>query len=195
MFMQEPRFSSVVCNHAAVRGAFGEHGATRRWWLWILRLHGKPVDVALSRDETVDCLARGFHFYASLYRALAALFLLLALLLFHYAEAAEISLYWCGATLLAGIYLWLVSGLGYSAARAYRSSSATARLALLGFMVMIVAFLAAFVAAISLIVEQQHGIHFVPNLGMAALLFVFGIGSYMIEILYLAADVQPCEPS
>lgn len=50
---------------------------------------------------------------------------------------------------------------------------------------MVVAFLSIFVAVVSVVAQQAAWLAIVPNLAAASVLFVFGVGSYMIEILYL----------
>jgi len=94
---------------------------------------------------------------------------------------------------MAAIYLWCVSGLGYAGAKAYRGSRTDGTASLIAFMVMIVAFLSMFVAAASLVLHSSASLPTAPNLVGAGLLFVFGIGSYMIEIIYLAVERAPQE--
>ena len=59
---------------------------------------------------------------------------------------------------------------------------------MLAFMVMIVAFLSLFVAAASVVANHEAWLGAGPNLAATGALFVFGVGSYMIEILYLATE-------
>lgn len=186
---EEPSFSQIVCSTQPVRTAFTEHRPTRRWWNLILALHGKPVDSSLSQAQKIKCVADGFKFYAGLYRFLAVIFLLLAPLfvVLNVAESSTATSYWAIASLMAGVYLWGVSGLGYAGAKSYGSGSNSS---LVAFMVMIVAFLSMFVAVVSVVAQQFAWLAVVPNLIAASLLFVFGIGSYMIEIVYLATEHQ-----
>jgi hypothetical protein len=60
------------------------------------------------------------------------------------------------------------------------------KLSLLTFMVMVMIFLAVFLAGVSISVEQAGNIPVFLNLGTFALVLALGIGSYFIEILYLA---------
>lgn len=186
-----PSFSRLVCGAEPVRSAFAVHRPTRFWWNLILWLHGKPNPSSLSESERVKRIADGFTFYASLYRFLGALFFLIAplfALLPIVAGDGRASFYWAGASLLAGIYLWCVSGLGYAGARSYAQGQRDGISLLIAFLVMIVAFLSLFVAAVSVVAHDSAWLDSVLNLAATAGLFVFGVGSYMIEILYLATE-------
>lgn len=167
-----------------------EHAPTRAWWALILKLHGKPVELGLSHAARTQRVAAGFRFYAALYRALSIVFGLLCpvLVALHSMDESLGSLYWAGASLLSAGFLWLVSGLGFIGARSYALGNESGRASLLAFMVMVVAFLSAFVAAASVAVQQHSWIGAVPNLLACAALFVLGVGSYFIEIIYLAMD-------
>jgi hypothetical protein len=184
----QENFSQIVCSSPDVRAAFDTYRPMRIWWRLVLALHGKPLTPTLSAIERTTRIAAGFRFYASLYRFLAVIFLLLAptFALLNVAENASLSQYWAGASLFAGIYLWGVSGFGYVSAKSYRTGALQGTVSLIAFMVMIVAFLSLFVAAISVAVGYITAISALPNLVAVALLFVLGVGSYMIEIVYLA---------
>ena len=132
-------------------------------------------------------IAAGFRFYAWLYRFLSVVFLLLGPMLWAANTSENNVNYWAASSVLAGIYLWFCSGLGFAGARDYADESARGTIILLTFMVMIVAFLSAFVAVISAIAMQLNWLATAPNLAATGLLFVFGVGSYFIEIVYLAS--------
>lgn len=187
-----PTFSQIVCNAEPVRGAFASHWGTRLWWNLILKLHGKPVTTALSSLQRTQRIADGFKFYALLYRILAFVFLLPALAFAILSAEAEGTpfIYWAGASMGATLYLWGASSLGWNGAITYRHNPAEGRIALLAFMVMIVAFLSLFVGAVSVAVHYASGVSVLPNLAAATLLFIFGIGSYGIEIIYLASEKE-----
>ena len=180
---ERPTFSQIVCGTPGVRAAFESYQPARLWWQIVLRLHGKPVSSSLSRAQESRQIAAGFRFYAWLYRFLAVAFLLLVPTLW----LANTGNYWAASSALAGVYLWFCSGLGFAGARDYAEQSARGAVALLAFMAMIVAFLSAFVAVISVAVAQSNALATAPNLAATALLFVVGIGSYFIEIVYLAS--------
>ena len=165
-----------------------EHPPTRLWWNLILRLHGKLVNSALSNTEKRQRIAEGFRFYAWLYRFLAVIFLVLAPTFVALHIAVNTSLYWAIASILAAVYLWCVSGLGYAGAQQYAQKQQQSISTLVAFMVMIVAFLSMFVAVVSVVAQHSAWLAPVPNLMAASALFVFGVGSYMIEILYLATN-------
>jgi hypothetical protein len=186
-------FSQIVCNAHEVRAAFCAPVSTRLWWKLILALHGKPVDVSMEQSERIKRVAGGFRFYAWLYRLLSAVFLILCpcLVLLNTLDSS-ISLHWAVCCFLAATYLWCVSGLGFVGAEAYGNGQEQGRVSVLAFMVMIVAFLSIFIATISTIAHEFGWASTAPNLIIAGILFVFGVGSYMIEIVYLSTERLSC---
>ena len=183
-------FSQLVCGAQSVQTAFALHRPTRFWWSLILRLHGKPLNSSLSLEEKTKRIADGFKFYAWLYRFLAVIFLVLSPIFvwLNVAENSTSSSYWAASSCLAGVYLWCVSGLGYAGAKSYRTGQNQGTSSLVAFMVMIVAFLSMFVAVVSVVAHHLAWCTPTLNLAAASTLFVFGVGSYMIEIIYLATE-------
>ncbi|MCE9554788.1 MAG: hypothetical protein K8T91_15645 [Planctomycetes bacterium] len=187
---KRPGFSQIVCSSRTVQDAFDLHRPTRCWWNLVLRLHGKPVDPLLTTVERITTIADGFDFYARLYRLLSVAFLLVASILFGLTalEGSDSWFYWAATSLLAGIYLWCVSGLGFAGAKAYRGNQTQGASCLVAFMVMIVVFLCMFVAVASVIAHHSAYLATIPNLAAASALFIFGVGSYLIEIVYLVSE-------
>lgn len=187
---KSPGFSQILCSAQSVRAGFSSHRPTQFWWKLILLLHGKPVSSSLSQAQRIQRVADGFRFYAWLYRVLSIIFLFLApaFLVLNVAESDSSSAYWAAVSLQAAIYLWCVSGLGYSGARSYATGQSKGTSSLVAFMVMIVVFLSMFVAAASVIAHHAAWLPVMPNLAAASTLLVFGVGSYMIEIIYLATE-------
>lgn len=183
-------FQQVVCSAPTVRDAFAAHTPLKGWWRVILFLHGKPRDLQATDVERVRCISEGFRFYAWLYRVLGMVFLAVAGLLgaLRGMGSDEVSAYWIGASVLGGIYLWIVSGLGYCGAAAYREGKTQSIALLVSFMVMIVAFLSLLVAALSVAAHSLGWVGSGPNLLALSVLFVFGVGSYLIEIIYLTTQ-------
>jgi len=192
-----PSFQQVVCHTPAVRTAFAVCPALRHWWRIILFLHGKPRDPQMAPSERMRCIADGFGFYAWLYRLLSIIFLVFAglLALLQGIGSTEMSAYWWIASGMGSLYLWGVSGLGYHGTRAYRQALSQQTLShsvtlLVSFMVMIVAFLSLFVATLSVVTQYQSWANSVLNLAALGALFVFGVGSYLIEIVYLVREAN-----
>lgn len=185
MSSKKPTFSQLVCGALSVRAAFDSHATAQLWWRLILSLHGKPVISSLACAQETRQIADGFRFYAWLYRFLAVVFLLLAPTLWAANIGENHVSYWAASSVLAGIYLWFCSGLGFAGARIYAAESPRGAAVLVAFMAMIVAFLSAFVATISVVSMQLDWLATAPNLAATSLLFVVGIGSYFIEIVYL----------
>lgn len=193
----EPTFQQVVCSTSLVRDTFSSYPALRGWWQIILFLHGKPRNPQMNGAERIHCVANGFRFYAWLYRVLSLVFIGLAgaFIALRNMGSEEISTYWIGASALGAIYLWVVSGLGYYGAKAYGAGQSQSSNLLVCFMVMIVAFLSLFVAALSVVTHYLSWVGNAWNLVSMAALFVFGVGSYMIEILYLTTQGREDIPS
>jgi len=185
-----PTFSQLVCSEEPVQTAFACHPPARFWWRLILLLHGKPVSASLAPERRTQVIADGFKFYAALYRCLGVLLLLAGTALYSLDRAGDTQNlgYWAAVSGLAGTYLWFASGLGYSGARIYRDGQAQGASTLIAFMVMIVALLSLFMAAMSVAAEAVTGFPVTFNLATSSGLFVFGVGSYLIEILYLATE-------
>jgi hypothetical protein len=182
-------FSQIVCSTEPVREAFALHHPMNTWWRVILSLHGKPIPLTLSPEQQTKRITDGFRFYASLYRGLGLIFLILSpvLVALPVTETGP-SAYFATASLLAGLYLWVVSGFGYSATKSYVMREKRGAVALISFMVMIVAFLSLFVGAMCVSAQYSSPLPTSLNLAMAGTLFIFGVGSYMIEIVYLATE-------
>ena len=180
-------FSQLVCSAPDVRAACDSYAPAKLWWRLILLLHGKPLNSALAAEQEDLIIAAGFRFYAWLYRFLAVVFLLMGPLSTFAEVGPNGSAYWATTSVFAGVCLWFISGLGFAGARAYANNTARGAVVLIAFMAMIVAFLSAFVAAISVVAAQLGWLATAPNLVATGLLFVFGIGSYFIEIVYLAS--------
>ena len=187
MANEKPTFSQLVCGAPDVRAAFESHRGAHWWWQLILHLHGKPVASTLSRAQETRQIAEGFRFYARLYRFLAVVFLLLGPLLLATDVDENNVNYWAASSLLAGVYLWFCSGLGFAGARDYADETARGAVVLVAFMAMIVAFLSAFVAGVSVVAAQLNWLASAPNLAATSALFVVGVGSYFIEIVYLVS--------
>jgi len=187
---KKPDFSQIVCSAGAVRTVFDDCLPTRLWWAAVLWLHGKPIDPALSAEERIRCVANGFRFYAGLYRLLAGVFLLVALLLLAIPLMDRDSAppYWVAASLFAALYLWIVSGLGYTGAASYRKGEWQGVPLLVTFIVTIIAFLSMFLAGVSIAASCSTWLSASANLSAAGALLVFGVGSYIIEVVYLVTE-------
>lgn len=134
----------------------------------------------------------GFKFYAALYRSLAIVFLVVSVAfaaLINTEEGASF-MYWASASLGAALYLWDASSIGMAGSQTYRHNPTVGRTILLGFMVMVVAFLSLFVGVISAAIHYVAGISTLLNLAATTLFFVFGIGSYGIEIIFLSSEKE-----
>ena len=173
-----------------MQSAFNSCFAARLWWRVILWLHGKPTSPTLSTRQRTEIIAYGFRFYAQLYRFLALVFALVsvtALTSSIFCSTLE-AIYWTGAGVGTALGLWCASGIGFAGARALRAGRPDARLLLVAFMVSIIAFLSAFVGGLSVVVQAQGMGNVYLNLGATSTLWLVGIGSYFIEVLYLVAE-------
>jgi hypothetical protein len=190
--MKKPTFSQIVSGAEYSESAFDSYGPARLWWRAILWLHGKPTSPQLETQQRQQIIADGFRFYAQLYRTLAVLFWIVGAAVYgvDIFDTSRDALYWTGAAALSGGLLWFASGLGFAGAKALRENDDSARFLLCTFMVCIIAFLSAFIAGSSLVLHIQSGFGAVWNLGVVVLTGAFGIGSYLIEVLYLVSETN-----
>lgn len=185
-------FSRVVSGAEVVSNAFDSHKAARLWWRAILWLHGKPTAPTLNADARRQIVADGFRFYAWLYRSLGILFWMVGGALWStgvFETVCEAS-YWLGAATLSGGFLWFASGLGFGGAQALREQKGSGRLLLCVFMVAVIAFLSALTAVLSVVVQLQTEYNPILNLCLTSAVWAFGLGSYLIEILYLVVETR-----
>jgi hypothetical protein len=176
-------FASVVRSPGHVRAAFAsQRFLLRVWWGLVLGLHGRAVRSSMTPEEERACIADGFHFYGTLYRLVA----LTLMIVFLGAVAAGITGFYGQALLAcAAGYLWITANLATDGARLYRARAAEGRPLLVTFLFFVTAFLVGFVATAS-VVTHQHGLLPDPmNVLLFALFLAFGIGSYVIELLFL----------
>ena len=177
-------FASVVRSPGHVRAAFAsQRFPLRTWWGLILRLHGRAArNSTMTPEEERACIADGFHFYGTLYRLVAVMLMVV----FVGAVAAGISGFHGQALLAcAAGYLWITANLATDGARLYRASGAEGRPLLVTFLFFVTAFLVGFIATASA-VAHQHGLLPDPvNVLLFALFLAFGVGSYLIELLFL----------
>ena len=195
--MKTVSFSRVVSGAEPVASAFDGCGGAQFWWRAILWLHGKPASPLLSHTERRRIVADGFRFYAHLYRFVGVLFWLVggACYFAGVFETTNAALYGTLAPALTGGLLWFASGLGFQGAKLLREGHTSGRLVLCAFMVAIIAFLSGLTAALSLAVQLQGEANALWNLTALALIWVFGLGSYLIEVLYLVSDERSASPT
>ncbi len=166
-------FTKIVCNEPAVRDCFDTIPGGRLWWRLVLALHGKPTAPNLSHAEREQTLQAGLHFYAVLYGVLSGCLALAGL-------ALGLVLGWSfGALglLCAALLLLTIVGLGNRAARMPE------RFAIL-FFAALIAFLSLLLGAGVTVAGLQTTASPSLILGGAALVFLLGIGSYGIELVY-----------
>lgn len=190
-------FAAIVRSPAAVRSAFADVPFIRTWWRIVLALHGKPT--ATDGPEAArEVIAAGFVFYSRLYAMLGAVFLILCAATFRIAIDAHLS-YWMLLGFAAGGYLLLSATVARKGAQAFRESRVEGIACLVLFLAMIIVFLAMFLASVSIVAASlslvPHWVNILVFAGMSG----FGIGSYLLELLYLVhvartASAQPDEP-
>lgn len=176
-------FASVVRSPEHVRAAFASQRLLlKAWWGLILRLHGPAVRHSMTPEEERACIADGFHFYGTLYRLVA----LMLIIVFVGAVAAGITgLY--GQALLASSagYLWVTANLATDGAKLYRARAAEGRPLLVTFLFFVTAFLVGFIATAGVVTHQHGLLPDLMNILLFAIFLAFGVGSYLIELLFL----------
>ena len=185
-------FQTLVCSASGVRSAFSNHRGLALWWRLVLWLHGKPVMRNLPDERYVECVARGFTFYALLYRCLAVLFLasglgLLSLRPVYGGTAA----YWPAVSLVAAGYLWIAGGLARRGAASFRRGDDVATTELAVFIVMVIAFLSMFLGGASVSAYHLGWLTTWQNVLAGIAFLALGIGSYLIELIFLITQPRP----
>ena len=177
------RFAEIIRSSRSVRAAFDKAPAYRWWWRAILVLHGKPCRDDLSTADRGRILSRGFRFYAMLYILLALI--MVAVSVFLVAFKVTEGFYWPGMALFAGIYMGGSSGLAFKGARLYPTDTRDASGLLVVFFVAVIGFLMAFGGALSVLLNQHHPISGIVAVPLLVVFVLFGVGSYILELLYL----------
>ena len=181
-------FAREVCGASLVRTAFDTGSAVPRlWWRAILWLHGKPVVSNPTNTKRVECLANGFAFYAALYRVLALLMLVVGACLFYARMYAPdvIAFYWCLAAFVTGMCLLAIAQIGTQAAKQYRTSAASGIPQLAVFFALLIGFLSLLLGGASVALHITAYVSVLVNIGTVAVVFALGIGSYLLELVYL----------
>jgi hypothetical protein len=93
--------------------------------------------------------------------------------------------YWPGITMFASVYLGASSVLAFKGARRYLRDTTACSALLVVFFVAVIGFLMFFCGALWVIINQHHPQFSIPSLLLLVLFVMFGVGSYLIEILYL----------
>lgn len=176
-------FAEIIRSSKAVRSAFDKVTTHRWWWKGILALHGKPHRNDLTPNERKRILSNGFRFYAHLYTLIALVMAALCVLLFLFPVAE--GYYWPGLTMFASVYLGASSVLAFKGARRYLRDTTASSALLVVFFVAVIGFLMFFCGALWVIINQHHPQFSILALFLLVLFIMFGVGSYLIEILYL----------
>ena len=124
-------------------------------------------------------LASGFRFYGLLYSIVGLLFLTLVPLTF------LISSVLAAASAVAGFYLLFASQLAITGASQYRKGLATSTVALIAFFIAVTNFLSCFIGTVTMFAIWHYPDASSVIMILGLVLLLFGVGSYMIEILFL----------
>jgi hypothetical protein len=177
------KFAKIIRSSRAVRAAFEKAPTHRWWWRAILALHGKPCRDDLSSDDRKRILSIGFPFYAVLYALLAPIMMAVSVLLLAFRVVE--GLYWPGMALFACMYLGGSSALAFRGACLFPSDTRDASALLVVFFVAVIGFLMLFGGALSVFLNQHQPTFSALAVPLLAVFVLFGVGSYLIEILYL----------
>jgi hypothetical protein len=178
-------FAGVVRSPAAVRHAFDGNRYLAWWWAWVLGLHGKPVQINLPLQNRCICIADGFRFYGVLYRLLAVVFGVSALLCW----ACDITgSFWTASLFASGIYLWIIAGLAFSGAAEFCTSNGQRAWHLVAFLFFLTLFLTSVLTAISIQARYAGLLPDAANIVFTAGMMLFGVGSYLVELAALVSN-------
>ena len=178
-------FAAVVRSPAAVRTAFVGQPMLAWWWRIVMFLHGKPTQTNFPAHFRYACVADGFRFYGWLYRTLA---LICGLAGFWCWFSSLTDFFWIAFLAASGIYLWITSGLAFSGASQFSSSTGEQVWHLVAFLFFVALFLAAALLTISIQVRQAGWLPDVVNIVITRGAMAFGIGSYLVELAALVAN-------
>lgn len=179
------KFADIVRSAPDVRQAFDGLPVHSIWWRLVLALHGKPTHVDPTTDAFRMTAARGFRFYGFLYAVLSGTMMLAAGVVAGFDLPDTRFWVWCLA--LSSVYLLLSCQLAFHGARRYQAADRRGTLVLVAFFVSVMAYLSSFIGAgvaIAHFLIPEHDLVVLPAAGV---LLLFGVGSYMIEVLFLVS--------
>lgn len=168
-------FSKIICSASSVRECFQNIPSGQLWWRIVLALHGKPCNA--TTECQIETLQNGLRFYVTLYRFLAVCLALSGV-------ALGLCLGWgfgALALLTAAGLLVPITGLGSHAAKD------PARFAVL-FFAALMAYLSLLLGGATVAAGLQFSTLPVPTLITSIIVFLFGIGSYEIELVYFLRE-------
>jgi hypothetical protein len=136
----------------------------------------------MSAAQAAACAADGFHFYATLYGVLAGVFAASGAA----ALVTGVPAYVGAALLTGGAFLAASARLASSGAAALRRGDERAgTVRLVTFLVGVVGFLCALCGGLSVAGEAFGVLPPLVNVALNGALLLFGVGSYLIEVVYL----------
>jgi hypothetical protein len=176
------KFAGIVRSDERVRDTFDRISGWALWWRIVLALHGKPLSEDVPPERKTAILVRGFRFYGYLYLGLGLTILAGAVA---WLVIESPSWYWTALALFGAVYLIASSRLAFLGAGLLGSGQARGAILLVTFFVFVLIFLAAFGAFVSSWIHDMGKVPDLPNALLFAVFLLFGIGSYVIELLYL----------
>lgn len=184
------RFAAIVSTPPAVKSAFIGHPLLRAWWKCILFLHGRPRAKVIAASEYWDCIAEGFRFYGWLYRVLALVVTAVA----GWALATGVAgFYWLAFLFSTAVGFWSAAGLAFAGANTLQPILENGLWKLVAFLFLISITLASILVAVSAEVRAAELITDEANVALTISLLIFGVGSYLVEVLALVTAVRPLE--
>lgn len=182
-------FAACVRSPDRVRSAFSEVPVANLWWRVILGLHGKPLDGRMTACAARPIVAAGFSFYSTLYGGLGLLLLTLGIVCWQTYELPS----WAVANMLASVLLFMASGVARRGAVILVRSPFRGTICLVLFLVMVMAFLSMLLSGLSIAAVGMGVLSLWAGLTVFCIGMVFGVGSYMIELVYLVHAVAKDE--
>ena len=187
------KFAEIVRSSPAVRESFRDLPLLHAWWRVILVLHGKPIDTKRNSHHARTTLAKGFRFYGQLYTSLAIVTSCAVPLIF--ATEARNQGFWVSLLLGSSLYLGIASALAFSGSDKYLLNHQEARANLVAIFVAVIAYLACFCGVTMAITHYVFPEYDILAMAAFLLFMLLGIGSYLIEILFLVLDTESAETS
>lgn len=180
-------FTRLIRSRIQNLSMFPSSPLMRVWWSIVMRLHGKACIDPVDESWATDVAAKGFRFYARIYRVLAVLLGLGSVLLLN-ANGWEGSLTGPAALAGAALYLLVIVPLANHGASTWGCDRKQARIELIVFFTAITMFLTGFMSVSAVVGICHYDLPGLATVLVCGTLILFGVGSYALEIIYIVNE-------
>lgn len=174
-------FARIIRSSTALRNTFKGISGIDLWWRIVLLLHGKPSPETPA--DSAGIIRRGFRFYGFLY-LFVSIPLLLAGISSQLSDDLPLGMFG-HLSMLGSVYLALSSQLAFKGADLQYEGDQRGAPLLVAFFVSIIIFLSIFLTCALIYFRSTSLLPWPILLTIFTLFILFGIGSYMLELLYI----------